>query len=63
MVLHNYSCMPEAEVMAFLVENDISFFYHRHLVRFCTDEQTAADVHMATGVSVDVEDAEPVFNG
>lgn len=59
MAFHNYSCMPEAEVMAYLVENDIAFFYNRHLVRFVADEQTAADVHVATGVTVDVEDADP----
>lgn len=60
MAFHNYSCMPEAEVMAYLVENDIPFFYNRHLVRFVADEQTAADVHVTTGVAVDVEDVAPV---
>lgn len=46
--------------MAYLVENDIPFFYNRHLVRFVADEQTAADVHVTTGVAVDVEDVAPV---
>lgn len=62
MTLHDYSCMPEAEAMAFLVENDISFFYHRHLVRFCADEEIATSLHEATGVAVDIEDAKPDFN-
>lgn len=62
MTLHNYSCMPAPEAMAYLVDNDISFFYNRHLVRFCADEEIAAGLQAATGVDIVDDDAAPGYD-